>query len=160
MLSRRSETCLRRVVAAAGAALLIAGLAGCASTSAFKAGLQAERNDDFDRAVVEYQKALRAKPDDMTTRLSLQRAKLRASAYHYQRARHLAGTGKLEEALIELQIAAELNPAAATSRRACATCAASSGPSSPSGPTAKRGSRPSSKAPPICSRPASSCRRT
>ena len=111
MLSRRSEACLRRVVAAAGAALLIAGLAGCASTSSFKAGLEAERAEDFDRAVVEYEKALRAKPDHLTTRLSLQRAKLRAAAYHDQRARRLAGTGKLEEALIELQIAAELNPA-------------------------------------------------
>jgi general secretion pathway protein D len=111
MLSRRSETCLRRVAAAAGAALLVAGLAGCASTSSMKAGREAERAEDFDRAVVEYEKALRAKPDDLTARLSLQRAKLRASAYHDQRARHLAGTGKLEEALIELQIAAELNPA-------------------------------------------------
>ena len=111
MLSRRSEACLRRVIAAAGAALLIAGLAGCASTSSLKAGRDAERADDFDRAVVEYEKALRAKPDDLTARLSLQRAKLRAAAYHDQRARHLAGTGKLEEALIELQIAAELNPA-------------------------------------------------
>ena len=111
MLSRRSEACLRRVVAAAGAALLVAGLAGCASTSSLKAGREAERAEDFDRAVVEYEKALRAKPDDLTARLSLQRAKLRAAAYHDQRARHLAGTGKLEEALIELQIAAELNPA-------------------------------------------------
>ena len=76
-----------------------------------KAGREAERAEDFDRAVVEYEKALRDKPDDLTARLSLQRAKLRAAAYHDQRARHLAGTGKLEEALIELQIAAELNPA-------------------------------------------------
>ena len=78
MLSRRIDACLRRAVAAAGAALLVAGLAGCASTSSLKAGREAERAEDFDRAVVEYEKALRAKPDDLTARLSLQRAKLRA----------------------------------------------------------------------------------
>jgi general secretion pathway protein D len=118
MLSRRTEGSLRRlglsfrrVVCGAGVALLVAGLSGCASTSSLRAGKAAERLDDFDRAVVEYEKALRAKPDDLTARLSLQRAKLRAAQFHDERARHLAGTGKLEEALIELQIAAELNPA-------------------------------------------------
>ncbi len=35
--------------------------------------------EDFDRAVVEYEKALRAKPDDIRRALSLQRAKLRAA---------------------------------------------------------------------------------
>src|SRR5687767_2330654 len=100
-LSRRSDTGLRRLVAAAGAALVLAGVSGCATPSSMRAGRAAERLEDFDRAVVEYEKALRARPDDMTARLSLQRAKVRAAAFHDQRARHLAGTGKLEEALIE-----------------------------------------------------------
>ncbi len=110
-MSRRSDAPRRRAGAAAGAVLLLVALAGCATTSSMRAGRAAEQVDDFDRAVVEYEKALRARPDDTTARLSLQRAKLRAAAFHDQRARHLAGTGKLEEALIELQIAAELNPA-------------------------------------------------
>jgi general secretion pathway protein D len=78
-----------------------------------RAGRAAERAEDFDRAVVEYEKALREKPDDFTARASLQRARLRAAAAHDARARRLAGTGQLEEALVELQIAAELNPASA-----------------------------------------------
>lgn len=102
---------MRRVVAAAGGGLILVALSGCASTSSMRAGTAAERLDDFDRAVVEYEKALRARPDDVAARTALQRAKLRAAAFHDQRARHLAGTGKLEEALIELQIAGELNPA-------------------------------------------------
>ena len=106
----RSDRRLRGVVAAAATVLLVTALAGCATTSSMRAGKAAERLEDFDRAVVEYEKALRARPDDVEARLSLQRAKLRAAAFHDQRARHLAGTGKLEEALIELQIAAELNP--------------------------------------------------
>jgi general secretion pathway protein D len=112
-LSRRSDARWRRVAAAAGAGLLLVALAGCATTSGMRAGRAAENAEDFDRAVVEYEKVLRAQPDDSNARLSLQRAKLRAAAFHDERARHLAGTGKLEEALIELQIAAELNPASA-----------------------------------------------
>jgi general secretion pathway protein D len=116
MLSRRTDRPrIDRTVAglALGLAIALAGLPGCATTSSMRAGRQAERVQDYDRAVVEYEKVLRARPDDYTARLSLQRVKLRAAADHEQRARHLAGTGKLEEAVVELQIAAELNPASA-----------------------------------------------
>ena len=116
MLSRRTDRPrIDRTVAglALGLAIALAGLPGCATTSSMRAGRQAERVQDYDRAVVEYEKVLRARPDDYTARLSLQRVKLRAAADHDQRARHLAGTGKLEEAVVELQIAAELNPASA-----------------------------------------------
>ena len=110
-MSPRTEARQRRILAGAAAALFITAISGCATTSPMRAGRAAERLEDFDRAVVEYEKALRARPDDYTARLSLQRAKLRASAMHDQRSRRLTGTGKLEEALVELQIAAELNPA-------------------------------------------------
>jgi len=116
MLSPRTDRPrIDRTVAglALGVAIAVAGLPGCATTSSMRAGRQAERVQDYDRAVVEYEKVLRARPDDYTARLSLQRVKLRAAADHDQRARHLAGTGKLEEAVVELQIAAELNPASA-----------------------------------------------
>jgi general secretion pathway protein D len=101
----------RRVAGVAVTALLLASLGACAATmSGMRAGRAAERAEDFDRAVVEYEKALRQRPDDYTARVSLQRARLRAAAAHDQRSRHLAGIGKLEEALVELQMAAELNP--------------------------------------------------
>ena len=86
-------------------------LGACASSKAYKAGLTAERNDDYDTAVVEYSKALRQHPDDLTIRKSLNRAQLRASETHFTRARRLASTGRLEEAVVEFQLAAELNPA-------------------------------------------------
>ena len=115
MLSPRTERAAagprRYRVLAAGLALALAVLPACATTNYMKAGRDAERQEDFDRAVVEFEKALRAKPDDVGARTSLQRARLRAAAAHDQRARRLEGQGKLEEALVELQIAAELNPA-------------------------------------------------
>ena len=70
----------------------------------------AERLQDYDLAVVEYTKALKLKPNDIGVRLGLDRAKLRASEEHFQRGRRLAADGKLEEALVEYQLASELNP--------------------------------------------------
>lgn len=49
--------------------------------------------------------------DYSDARLALERSRLRASQLHFNRGRRLASAGKLEEAVVELQIAAELNPA-------------------------------------------------
>jgi general secretion pathway protein D len=90
----------------------VLALSGCATTGSFyKAGVAAERADDYDTAVVEYSKALRESPDDLTVRKALERSKLRASEVHFTRARRLSSTGRLEEALAEYQVAAELSPA-------------------------------------------------
>ena len=82
----------------------------CASTGAFRAGERAERSHDYDLAVVEYTKALRAKPSDAGVRAALERARLRASQAHFQRGRELAAAERHEEALVEFQLASELNP--------------------------------------------------
>jgi general secretion pathway protein D len=84
--------------------------AACAATTAYHKGQTAEAQLDYDRAVVEYTKALKLKPEDVGIRTSLDRAKLRASDAHFQRGRRLSATGKYEEALIEYELAAELNP--------------------------------------------------
>ena len=84
---------------------------GCATSDAMRAARLAESQQDFDRAVVEYTKVVRANPDDRTARASLEQAKIRASQDHFTRARRLSAIGKLEESLIEYQLALELNPA-------------------------------------------------
>jgi general secretion pathway protein D len=90
-------------------ALVVA--AGCASGGAFmRAGEQAERLQDYDRAIVEYTKALKQHPDDRDIRLTLDRAKLRSSQDHFNRGRRLQAAGRMDEALVELQLASELNP--------------------------------------------------
>src|SRR5437870_13786996 len=90
------------------AALLLLCLfaTGCAASTAARQGRVAEHGQDYDRAVVEYTKALRLRPNDTDTRLSLERAKLRASEEHFQRGRRLAGVEKLDEALVEYELAA------------------------------------------------------
>jgi general secretion pathway protein D len=83
---------------------------GCASATASHLGREAEGRQDYDQAVVEYTKAVRQHPNDRDARLGLERAKLRAAADHFQRGRRLAATGKLDQALVEFQLASELNP--------------------------------------------------
>jgi general secretion pathway protein D len=86
-------------------------LSGCASSGAsVKAGRQAEDRQEWDRAVIEYTNAAKQRPNDANLRAALARVKLRASLDHFNKGRRLAGTGKLEEGLTELQVAAELNP--------------------------------------------------
>jgi general secretion pathway protein D len=89
-------------------AALTAG--ACATASPIHLGEQAERAQDFDRAVVEYTKAVREHPDDRDARLALDRARLRAAEQHYFSGRRLAATERYEDALIEFQMASELNP--------------------------------------------------
>src|SRR5262249_39226303 len=84
--------------------------AACAAATAVHRGRDAEMRQDYDAAVVEYTKALRLHPDDPETRMSLERAKLRAADDHFQKGRRSAATGKYDQALIEYELAGELNP--------------------------------------------------
>ena len=99
-----------RVIASLVIGISLISLAGCATTAALREGRKAEDRQDYDRAVIEYQRALKLNPDSTNARMSLQRAQLRASQDHFSRARRLAATGKLNEALAEYQLAAEMNP--------------------------------------------------
>src|SRR5439155_1633144 len=98
----------RRGVTATLALCLLA--AGCASSGALRRGRDAEQRRDYDVAVVEYTKAVHLHPDDTSARLALDRAKLRASQDHFARGRRLTATGRLDQALVELEVASELNP--------------------------------------------------
>ena len=100
-----------KAAVAAGSLLLALAGAGCAASTATRLAHDAEFRQDYDRAVVEYTKALRLSPNDATAREGLQRARARAAEDHLQRARRLAGVSKLDEAVIEYGVAAELNPA-------------------------------------------------
>jgi general secretion pathway protein D len=103
----RADRLAAALVAFAAAAALTAG---CATGGAVRAAQRAERAEDYDRAVVEYTKVVQARPNDRGARLALDRAKLRASQEHFFRGRRLAAAERHEEALLELQVAAELNP--------------------------------------------------
>jgi predicted TPR repeat methyltransferase len=50
-------------------------LAGCATTVAVRAGQRAELAQDYDRAVIEYTRALQANPDNRDARQGLDRSR-------------------------------------------------------------------------------------
>lgn len=87
---------------------------GCATSGAYRAGDNAERRQDYDRAVLEYSKAVHEHPDNLDYRKSLQRARLRASEDHTVSGRRLLNRGLYKEALDELHLAFDLNPTSST----------------------------------------------
>jgi general secretion pathway protein D len=93
------------------AALSVAvALAGCITGAALREARRAEERQDYDTAVVEYNRALQRDPSNTNARTGLQRARLRASQEHFTRARRFLASGQLEQAASEFKLAAELNP--------------------------------------------------
>jgi general secretion pathway protein D len=90
--------------------LLLIALGGCASSRAFRTGEKAERVQDYDRAVLEYQRAVTQSPRNLSYRHALARARLRAATDHANAARRLAGRGLVSEALDEYRLALTLRP--------------------------------------------------
>lgn len=101
----------RLLVRVAAVLALALALSGCATSRALTNARNAETRQDYDSAVAEYTRLLRLDPDNKDARFGLERARIRAAQDHFARGRRLAATGKLEEALIEYQIASEMSPA-------------------------------------------------
>ncbi len=101
---------VRQRLAALLALLLVSALTGCAARATMQAGQVAERQEDYDRAVLEYHRVVQEHPDDLGARLALERASLRAAQAHFASGRRLDDRGRYPEALVEYQIAADLNP--------------------------------------------------
>ena len=109
--TRRDSSPRRRAGTALLATLLLGvGLAGCA-TGARDRARSAEQAELFDEAIVAYTRALQDRPGDRGLRRDLERVTLRAALRHYTQGRRYAGLGDYNEALLEYQIAAQLNPA-------------------------------------------------
>jgi general secretion pathway protein D len=110
MSSRAPASDRSRRTGALVALAVALSVGGCAASAALRQGRDAERRQDYDRAVVEYTRAVRLNPNNIDARVALERTRLRASQDHYARGRRLAAVAKLDEALVEYETAAELNP--------------------------------------------------
>jgi general secretion pathway protein D len=88
--------------------LIFAG--ACATTSPLRQAQRAEAVDDYDLAVAQYTRIVREQPENREARLGLDRAKLRASQQHLGYGRRLFSQGRYDDAVVELQLASELNP--------------------------------------------------
>lgn len=109
---------MRRPLPASGSRVdvraLVAALAlatsACATSGALREGQRAERERDYDQAVIAYTRALQERPHDRNAQLALDRARLRAAQMHFAEGRRLNRLGRWREALEEFQIAYDLNP--------------------------------------------------
>jgi general secretion pathway protein D len=116
-MSRLQLRCVTsRLVAVVGSAVIFAA-SGCASGTLERAK-NADELHDYDIAVAEYTKAVREHPGSQAAVLGLETAKLRASDAHFARGQRLSSQGRLDDAIVELQIATDLNPTNADAARA------------------------------------------
>jgi len=92
-----------------GLASVLAATLGCATSAAFRAGEKAERLGDWDRATLEYSKAVKEKPESLDARLALKRARQRSAEAHITQGRRMAARGLYKDALEEYQLALDLD---------------------------------------------------
>ena len=79
------------------------------ASSAYKAGSRAEQQNNYDAAYQAYKQASNAKPTDPTYLAAYTRMRFYAAAEHIRRGQALRDQGKLQEALAEFQLAAEID---------------------------------------------------
>ena len=99
--------CLRRLLVAL---LPILFFAGCATSKAFKQGVEFEREQKYDEALAYFSKALEQNPGDFTYRAAYDHARSSAAIYHADLGRKLREAGNSEGALAEYQLAAKIDP--------------------------------------------------
>jgi general secretion pathway protein D len=116
MNRHRRHRVTSRFLALVGGAVIFA-VSGCASGSLDRAK-NADELHDYDISVAEYSKAVREHPGSQAARLGLETAKLRASDAHFARGERLSSQGRWDDAIVELQIATDLNPTNADAAKA------------------------------------------
>ncbi len=86
-------------------------LSGCPKgNDELKAGRQAEALQDYDTALVHYERALRADPMNSEYKLKAQRLRFEAANYHVNQGQKLRDKGALDQALAEFEKAAAIDP--------------------------------------------------
>jgi len=86
-------------------------LAGCPKRNQdFAAGIRAEEMQDYDTAIVYFERALRASPKNAEYKLWISRARFEAGEQHIQMGRAAAQNGGLQGALAEFERAQAIDP--------------------------------------------------
>ena len=80
------------------------------ASGAFKRGVQAESKNDYDGAFQAYSQAHSLKPKDAKYFTAFTRMRFYAAIQHVGKAQALRDSGKLQEAVVEFQRAAEIDP--------------------------------------------------
>src|SRR5438132_712595 len=100
----------KRVHTRAALSLLLIALTSCTGSRAFREARDEESLEHWDLAVINYSKAVRLDPKDNGYRVSLARAKLKASQFHFEKGKLYRARGRPELAAVELGQAVLLDP--------------------------------------------------
>jgi general secretion pathway protein D len=101
---------VQRWIRVAGAILLLTLAVGCAAQKAYSRAEREMRRENYDKAVLEYSKALAMEPGNTQYSVALERAKLRSSAQHFTKAQRYHTAGQFDLAIAEYQQTLLLNP--------------------------------------------------
>jgi len=89
---------------------IVALAVGCAASRAFRQAEVESRRESWDKAVLGYSKALALDPGNTRYSVSLERAKLRASAQHFDKGMRYQTAHQWDLAVVEFQQTLLLNP--------------------------------------------------
>ncbi len=92
------------------ALLVLLTLVGCSGYRSYREAQSAERNGDWDEAVLHYLELTDQYPSNISYKAGLLRAKIKASQEHFQRAKKLHAVGSLEQARREYLQTLQLDP--------------------------------------------------
>src|SRR5262245_37626758 len=84
-------------------ALGIVAASGCAASKAFHTAEQEARRENWDQAVLNYSKATALDPGNSRYDIALARAKLKASAVHFEKGKRYAKSAQWDLAVAEYQ---------------------------------------------------------
>ncbi len=110
-LSRKVRIAMRkRIRLSAALSLTLILSIGCAGSRAFRDGREEEALEHWDLAVLKYSRAAELEPGNDRYRMSLARAKIKASQFHFEKGKLYRSSSRPELALIELEQAVLLDP--------------------------------------------------
>ena len=89
--------------------LLLLVLTACTGSRAFREAREHEALEHWDLAVLQYSRAAELDPTNNRYRMSLARAKIKASQFHFEKGKLYRNSGRPELALVELQQAVLLD---------------------------------------------------
>ena len=109
---------MRRIAYLPILAIAVMILAGCPkSNKDFSAGKKAQELQDYDTALADYQRALRADPSNTEYKLNELQMRFQDAQYHVEQGRKDVNAGELQLALAEFQRAATVDPSNAAAQQ-------------------------------------------
>lgn len=100
----------KRIRASVALSLMLSVVVGCTGSRAFRDARREEAIEHWDIAVFKYARAVEQDPKNQSYRISLARAKIKASQFHFEKGKMYRASGRPELAVVELDQAVLLDP--------------------------------------------------